>query len=114
MDYYQKLAIIIASIVLIVAVGILVFLLRKKRKLKSLEEFPELLEALGGKSNITKVSQKGSRVSVVVDNKKIVDKDMVKDQGVETIVISNKKVTLVVGSKKALLMYNYLKQESSL
>lgn len=114
MDYYQKLAIIITSIVLVVAVGVLVFLLKRKRKLKSLEEFPELLEALGGKSNISKVSQKGSRVSVVVDNKKIVDKDMVKEQGVETIVISNKKVTLVVGSKKALLMYNYLKQEASL
>jgi phosphotransferase system IIB component len=112
MDYYLKLAIIISISVVVVALcvifGILIY---KKKKNKEQEEFPELLEALGGKVNITEVSQKGSRVNVIVGNKKNVDKDKVREQGVETIVVSNKKVTMLVGSKKSVLIYNYLKGE---
>lgn len=116
MDYYQNLAIIISAIVaIVIAVGIMaIILLKRKKKNKKVEEFPELLIALGGKENISKVSQKGSRVSVIVDNKKIIDKDKVKEQGVETIVISNKKVTMVVGSRKSILMYNYLNEQVNL
>lgn len=116
MDYYQKLAIIIAAIVVgVIALGIVTILfLKRKKKNKKVEEFPELLVALGGKKNISKVTQKGSRVSVLVDNKKVIDKDKVKEQGVETIVISNKKVTMVVGSRKSILMYNYLNDQVNL
>ena len=116
MDYYQKLAIIIsASAVVVIAliIGTVLFL-KRKNKNKKIEEFPELLVALGGKENITKVTQKGSRVSVLVDNKKSIDKEKVKEQGVETIVISNKKVTMVVGSRKSILMYNYLNEQVNL
>ncbi len=112
MDYYLKLAIIISVSVIVVALGIVFgILIYKKKKTKEQEEFPDLLEALGGKSNITEVSQKGSRVNVIVDNKKNVDKEKVREQGVETIVVSNKKVTMLVGNKKSVLIYNYLKSE---
>ena len=50
-----------------------------------------MLEALGGRENIVSTTQKGSRISVVVDNKKSVDRDQVKECGIDTIVISNKK-----------------------
>ena len=111
MDYYQKLAIIIVSIIVVVALGLIVVLLTKRRNHKMEEEFPLLLEAFGGKENINEYTQKGSRVSVVVENKKLVDKEKVKEQGIETIVVSNKKFTILVGSKKAILVYNYLKKE---
>lgn len=114
MDY--KIAIIISSITIaVIAIAIIVFLfIRKKTKNKEVVEFPDLLIALGGKENITQISQKGSRVSVLVNDKKIIDKDRVKEQGVETIVISNKKVTMVAGSKNSILMYNYLNEQINL
>lgn len=108
MDFYQKLLIVIASIVVIVTLSILIFKTKKKKEAKKAYEFPELLLALGGKENISEPSYKGSRVSVIVDNKKTLDKEKMKEQGVETIVISGKKVTMVVGSRKSILIYNYI------
>ena len=72
MDFYQILAIIIISIIVVV-IGIVIFLLKRKNKNKEVLEFPELLQALGGKENINEVSQQGSRVSVLVENKKNID-----------------------------------------
>ena len=112
METYQIIAFIIA-IILIISLGVLVFFLKKKKEIKSLEEFPELLMALGGKENIISVDHKGSRVSVVVENKKNVDREKVREQGV-TIVISNKKVTMVVDAKKSILMFNYLNAQINL
>jgi phosphotransferase system IIB component len=114
MDYYQRLAIIIASIVVIIALVVTILLLTRKKKKKQELEFPLLLDALGGKENIKDLAQKGSRVSVIVENKKIVDKDKVREQGIETIVVSNKKFTMLAGSKKSQLMYNYLKNQIEL
>lgn len=114
MNFYQILAIIGGSILVLVIALILVILLLRKRKNDTVKEFPDLLIALGGKDNITQVTQKGSRVSVIVDNKKAVNKEKVKEQGIETIVISNKKVTMVVGNKNSMLMYNYLNDQVNL
>lgn len=115
MNSYQKIAIGIAIILIVIVVSIVVIIiLKKKNKNKEIVTFPELLEAFGGKSNITSVSQKGSRISVEVDNKKVIDKDKIKQQGVDTIVVSNKKVTMVVGNKMAVLMYNYLNEQSEI
>ena len=110
MDFYQILAIVIGTIAVAI-IAIVIFILKRKKRNKEIVEFPELLEALGGKENISKVSQQGSRVNVFVDNKKIVNKDKVKEQGVEAIAFSNKKVTMVVGSRKSILMYNYLNEK---
>ena len=108
MDFYQILLIVIASLVVIITLGILVFKIKKRKEHKKTHEFPELLEALGGVENISEPSYKGSRVSVVVDNKKTLDREKMKEQGVETIVISGKKVTMVVGNRKSILIYNYI------
>ena len=114
MNLYQILAIIGGSVLLLIIALILVIFLLKKNKNNTVQEFPELLIALGGKENITQVTYKGSRVSVMVDNKKAVDKEKVKEQGVETIVISNKKVTMVVGNNVSMSMYNYLNNQVNL
>lgn len=113
MDFYQKIAIIITAIVVVIVISIVFVIFKKKKKIKKIEEFPGLMDAFGGKENIIGITQKGSRVSVEVDNKSVVNKDKIKEQGVDTIVVSNKKVTMVVGNKKAVLMYNYLNGQSN-
>lgn len=88
---------------------ILVVVVRKKMKFKENVEFPELLEALGGADNISNVSLNGSRISLNFESKKVVDKEQIKENGVETIVVANKKITLVIG-KKAPIIYKYLQE----
>ena len=104
MKWYYILAIVIAIVVLL---GILILLTSRSKEDKSLKEYPELLLALGGKDNVSEVSFKGSRVNVVLVDKKLIDKEIIKQQGVETIVVSNKKLTMVVG-KNSQDIYNYL------
>lgn len=110
METYLKWILIIAGSVVLLALLVIgyFFLLRKKKK-KEAEEFPEILETLGGKENITSLSYKGSRVSIVVNVKKNVDKKRLKDfEEVETVVISGKKVTLVTSQKLSKLIHDYL------
>ena len=78
-----------------------------KSKKKEFLEFPELLEALGGADNISNILLNGSRVSLNFENKKNVNKDQIKENGVETIVVSNKKLTMVIG-RQAPAIYKYL------
>jgi phosphotransferase system IIB component len=114
MNFYQILGIVGAGLLVLIAIMVALIVLFKKRKNTEVEEFPELLIALGGKENISEVSQKGSRVNVLVDNKKAINKEKIKEQGVETIVISNKKVTMVVGNKNSMSVYNYLNNQINL
>lgn len=102
-----KWCLIIVSIILLLCITILVIVIKRKNKIKESLEFPELLEALGGVENISNVSLNGSRISMNFDSKKIVNKEQIKENGVETIVLSNKKITLVIG-KKAPVIYKYL------
>lgn len=98
-----------AILVALACIIILIIVIKRKSKLKEKTEFPKLLEALGGKENISNVSLNGSRISLNFDSKKNVDKDLIKENGVETIVVSNKKMTLVIG-KKAPIIYKYLQE----
>lgn len=109
MNIYQILAVIGASlVVLLLIVGLIIFFVKKNKRNQNISEFPNLLEALGGIDNISESNQKGSRISVLVKDKKIIDKEKIKAEGIETIVISNKKITMVVDNKKAVLIFNYL------
>lgn len=93
------------SVLLIIIVLVIVFKLKTKKK--GVSEFPELLEALGGVDNISNILLNGSRISLNFENKKNVNKDQIKENGVETIVVSNKKLTMVIG-KKASIIHKYL------
>ena len=110
MDIYQILAIIAAGIILL-SLLITVIVVGCKHKKISISEYPGLLSALGGFTNILSLNHKGSRISINVNDKKIVDKEKIKQEGIDTIVVSNKKVTLVVDSKKAIEIFNYLNQK---
>ena len=98
-----------AGFIALLIIIILVVVVWRKNKTKESLEFPELLEALGGAENISNVSLNGSRISLNFESKKIVDKEQIKGNGVETIVVSNKKITLVIG-KKAPVIYKYLQE----
>ena len=109
MKWYYVVAIVVAILLLLLT---LVLIVNNKKNDKKVEEFPNLLLALGGKENINEVSFKGSRVSVLLENKKLINKEGIKNEGVETIVVSNKKVTMVVG-KNSEIIFNYLNNEIS-
>ena len=113
MNIYQIIAIIVGGVLLVLGITLTIVLLKKKSKNNTMVEYPNLLDALGGKENIFSLNCKGSRISVVVHDKKIVDKEKLKLEGIETIVVSNKKVTMVVDNKIAVLMFNYLNEISN-
>ncbi len=103
-----RLGLIIGSCtVLLLIIIFLLVRLKNKSKSKGTNEFPELLSALGGLENISNVKLNGSRVSLTFTNKDSIDKELVKQNGVESLVISNKKITMVIG-KNAQKIYNYL------
>ena len=93
------------GVLLIIIILVIVFKLKLSKK--ESEEFPELLEALGGVDNISNITVNGSRVSLIFDNKKSINKELIKENGVETIVVANKKLTMVIG-RKASSIYKYL------
>ena len=105
-----KWLLIIGSSLLLLIIIILIVVGIKRNRIKASTEFPELLEALGGAENISNVVLNGSRISLVFESKKNINKELIKDNGVETIVVSNKKITLVIG-KKASDIYKYLQKK---
>lgn len=105
-----QIILLISLVVLAVFVGLgLFFFFKKKKEKEKNNEFPELLEALGGAENIDKVELSGSRINLFLINKKSMDKEKVKENGVSAIVVTSKKITLVIGRQSS-LVFNYLKQ----
>ena len=110
MEAWEVSLIVSGSIVsLIFFITILMIVIRKKKGANKHEEFNDLLEALGGIENIYNVTYSGSRINLNFNNKKIIDKEKIKQNGVQTIVISNDKITLVTG-KQAEKIYNYFNE----
>lgn len=107
MELWQIIVIASSAIVLSIVVVLTAILLKRKKINSIVEEFPELLLALGGKENIVSVTSKGSRVNVEVNDKKLVDKEALKLE-VETIVVSSKKVTMVTGNDKSIKICDYI------
>lgn len=95
------------TVFLLVIIILLIIFKRKTATSKENVEFPKLLQALGGAENISNINLNGSRISLNFVDKKNVNKELIKENGVETIVIANKKITLVIG-KKASNVYKYL------
>lgn len=105
-----KLGLIIAGIVFALAVIITVIVVKKRHKNNIKLEFPGLLEALGGANNISNLVLNGSRISLNFENKGNVNKELIKENGVDSIVVANKKITLVIG-KQAPIIYKYLQEK---
>ena len=104
-----KLGLIIAGVVLVLFFIITIIVVKKRSKKNTNLVFAGLLEALGGSDNISNIVLNGSRISLNFENKGNVNKERIKENCVDSIVVANKKITLVIG-KQAPLIYKYLQE----
>ena len=89
--------IIVGGVILVAAIIVIILLTRKNKK----DYFNEndWLTALGGKENIKEVSAIGSRLSVNLTDKEIIDREKLKQLGVSSVLVMSNKVTLVIEGK---------------
>jgi len=87
-----------AAVLLIAAVIIIIFLITHRKNKKSLDSSVWLI-ALGNKENVKEVTATGSRLSVVLENKEIIDREKLKELGVSSVLVMSNKVTLVIEGK---------------
>lgn len=85
----------------IVLALLLIFLSNKKKSVKndtiSVDAYA-IVTALGGKGNIVQVNAKGSRLSLTLKEKSLLNKEGLKQSGVTTIIEMSDKFVLVVPS----------------
>ena len=95
--------IIIGVILLIVAIIIFINVNKKKNINKEFnEKVLGIINNLGGNDNIISVTPKMSRVEFVLKNYELVNKEELKNLGVQGISKTSQKITLVVGNELAL------------
>ena len=90
--------ILCVAVVALIAITITALLIvnRNKKKAPKVEASPdEWLLALGGKENILDVSSTGSRLTVKLVNKELINRESLTQLGVNNIVMMSDKVTLV-------------------
>ena len=95
-------AITIIAVCAVVVMAVVIFLiifLSKKKKGAKLKDGNAWLLALGGKENIKEVMAVGSRLSINLLNKEIIDRERLKELGVSSVLVMSSKVTLVIEDK---------------
>lgn len=68
----------------------------KAKQKKQIISNDDWLLALGGKDNIKELTAVGSRLSINLENKEIIDREKLKTLGVSSILTMSNKVTLVI------------------
>ena len=95
--------IIIGIIILIVAIIVFISFNKKNIITKEFnEKVIDIIKNLGGNDNIISVTPKMSRVEFVLKNYELVNKEELKNLGVQGISKTSQKITLVVGNELAL------------
>ena len=87
-----------AAVLLIAAMIIVIYLLTHRKNKKSFDGSAWLI-ALGNKENVKEVTATGSRLSVVLENKEIIDREKLKELGVSSVLVMSNKITLVIEGK---------------
>ena len=90
----------VAVVVAIVLTIVIIFLIKNRKKAKPKKEISsaspdEWVDALGGSDNIVEVSSAGSRLSIKIKNRDLINRDALTNLGVTSIVLMSDKVTLV-------------------
>lgn len=111
-NYAWLLCVIVALI--IIAVIVIIFVLKNKKgankkPLTSEKSSDKWLEALGGKDNILEISSTGSRLSVKLANKDLVNRDALTELGIKSIVQMSDKLTLVSDLDNSIIVENIQK-----
>ena len=91
--------IVMAVVFFLAALGIVIYLIIDGKKGKKPLDGGAWLLALGNKENIKEVSANGSRLSVVLANKEIIDREKLKELGVSSVLTMSNKITLVIEGK---------------
>lgn len=90
-------AIAVVAALLVVGCAVLLILRSKSNKTsKAKVSDSEWIDALGGQNNILEASAIGSRLSVKLNDKEIINRDKLKELGVSSILVMSNKVTLVI------------------
>lgn len=94
--------IIVASVIVL---GTFFLLFTKFKNRKNTKQYSErilkIIENLGGNDNIISVTPKMSRVEFVLNNYELVNKEELKNLGVQGISKTSQKITLIVGNELA-------------
>ncbi len=90
----------VAVVAVILLTILIVFIIRNKKnakpkKLVSTASADEWVDALGGIDNIVEVSSMGSRLSIKIKNRDLLNRESLTKLGVTNIVLMSDKVTLV-------------------
>ena len=95
LETWQIIIFIIAGgIILFIALFIIILLLKKNKK--KTYDGDAWFVALGGKENIKEISATGSRLSLALINKDLIDREQLKNLGVSSVLTMSNKVTLVI------------------
>ena len=95
--------IIIGIIILTVVISVWINANKRKNLNKEFsEKVLSIINNLGGNDNIISVTPKMSRVEFVLKNYELVNKEELKNLGVQGISKTSQKITLVVGNELAL------------
>jgi len=97
----QPTIIILIIVGSLVVLGIIIFLIifLNRRKKEPVVTNSEWFSALGNKENISAIKGVGSRLTVNLKNKDLVDKEKLKELGVSNIVTMSDKMILVIENK---------------
>lgn len=97
-DYGMYLAIGVAALIVAVAAAILLsYYFRKgKKTVKKLASKSEYLDALGGEANIIEKELRGSRIVLRLADYSKLDKEKLKEAGVDGFIMMSDKLTLVI------------------
>ncbi|MDY6392793.1 MAG: hypothetical protein SPL80_08165 [Bacilli bacterium] len=92
---------IIGIIILVLAITVIIALARRKKKLKDgpkkrIINASAYISALGGADNIVSHELMRSRIVLVLKNYDIVDKEKLKEAGVDGFIMMSDKLTLVI------------------
>ena len=98
------------ALLAIIAIVVIILIVNSHKKGRKAINNSDWLIALGNKENIKEISATGSRLSVVLVNKEIINREKLKELGVSSVLVMSNKVTLVIEGK-AEQIANSIKQD---
>ena len=94
-------SVIDALLLLLVIVMVIRFHVTKSPMVKV--DNNEWFVALGGKENVKEINAVGSRLSLILNDKEIIDREKLKTLGVSSVVSMSNKMTLVIEGKAEII-----------
>lgn len=110
-DFFKNygLYVVLALIVIIIALVAFLLIRNKSRNKNKSGLFEEIVEALGGQSNIVKMEAKMSRLIVELHNDAMADLEKLKVAGVARVIKMSNKMTLLIGNKASTIANKFNK-----